>query len=146
MSQARILEWVAISSSRGSSQTRDQTHVSCIGRWIFLPLSHLGCLYYTCVCQLLSHAQLFAIPWPVSHQALLSIELSRQEYWSELLFPSPGDLPDPGFEPWSPTLASRFFTIWAIREASIIHMSTYNFCSKTNLFHNLFFSPINLSF
>ena len=44
--QARILEWVAISSSRASSQSRDQTHVSCvscIGRWVeSLPLSHLG--------------------------------------------------------------------------------------------------------
>ena len=40
--QARILDWVAISSSRGSSQPRDRTCVSCVGRWIFLPLSHLG--------------------------------------------------------------------------------------------------------
>ena len=43
--QARILEWVAISSSRGSSRPRDQTHISCIGRWILLPLNHLGSLY-----------------------------------------------------------------------------------------------------
>ena len=86
---------------------------------------------------MLSHTQLFPIPRPIGHQAPLSIELSRQEYWSELLFHSPGDLPDPGFEPWSPALGSRFFTIWATREASIIHMSTYNFCSKTSLFHNL---------
>ena len=42
ISQSRILEWVAISSSRGSSQPRDQTHISCIGRQIFLPLSHQG--------------------------------------------------------------------------------------------------------
>ena len=40
--QARILEWVAISSSKGSSQPRDQTGVSCIGRQILLPLNHLG--------------------------------------------------------------------------------------------------------
>ena len=40
--QARILEWVAISYSRGSSLPRDWTHVSCTGRWILLPLSHLG--------------------------------------------------------------------------------------------------------
>ena len=44
--QARILEWVAISSSGGSSQSRDQTHVSCVscnGRWVdSLPLSHQG--------------------------------------------------------------------------------------------------------
>ena len=38
------------------------------------------------------------------------MEFSRQEYWSESLFPSPGDLPDPGMEIASPTLAGRFFT------------------------------------
>ena len=42
---------------------------------------------------------------------------SRQEYWSRLPFPPPGDLPNPGIEPRSPTLACRFFTIWATREA-----------------------------
>ena len=42
--QARILEWVAISSSRGSSQPRDQTHISCIGKQILLPLHHLHSL------------------------------------------------------------------------------------------------------
>ena len=38
-------------------------------------------------------------PGTVAHQAPLSMEFSRQEYWSELPFPSPGDLPDPGIEP-----------------------------------------------
>ena len=42
ISQARILKWVATSFSRGSSQPRDRTFISCIGRWIFLPLSHQG--------------------------------------------------------------------------------------------------------
>ena len=40
----------------------------------------------------LSHLQLFVTPWPVAHQAPLSMEFSRQEYWSGLPFPSPGDL------------------------------------------------------
>ena len=44
------------------------------------------------------------IPWTVAHQAPLSIEFSRQEYWSGLPFPSPGGLPDPGIEPGSPAL------------------------------------------
>ena len=44
------------------------------------------------------------ITWTVAHQAPLSIEFSRQEYWSGLPCPSPGDLPDPGMEPGSPTL------------------------------------------
>ena len=44
----------------------------------------------------------FVTAWTVAHQAPLSMEFSRQEYWSELLFPSPGDLPDLGIEPPSP--------------------------------------------
>ena len=51
-----------------------------------------------------SHVQLFAIPWIVAYQASLSMGFSRQEYWSGVPFPSPGDLPDPGIEPGSPTL------------------------------------------
>ena len=43
-------------------------------------------------------------PWTVAHQAPLSMEFSGQEYWNELPFPSPGDLPEPGIKPGSPTL------------------------------------------
>ena len=46
----------------------------------------------------------------VGHQAPLSMGFPRQEYWSGLPCPSPGDLPDPGMEPVSPVLAGRFFT------------------------------------
>ena len=52
----------------------------------------------------LSRVQLFATPWAVAHQAPLSMGFSRQEYWSGLPFPSPGDLPNPGIEPGSPAL------------------------------------------
>ena len=45
-----------------------------------------------------------ANPWTVAHQAPLSMEFSRQEYWSGLSFSSPGNLPDPGIEPGSPAL------------------------------------------
>ena len=45
-----------------------------------------------------------AIPWTVACQAPLSMEFSRQEYWSGLTFPSPGDLPNPGIKPGSPEL------------------------------------------
>ena len=48
--------------------------------------------------------------WTVSHQAPLSMGFSRQEYWSGLPFPSPGDLPDPGIKPSFPALAGGFFT------------------------------------
>ena len=47
---------------------------------------------------------LFATPWAVAHQAPLSMEFSRQGYWSGLPFPSTGDLPDQGIEPGSPAL------------------------------------------
>ena len=67
-----------------------------------------------CVCvQLLSHIRLFATLWTVAHQAPLSMGFSRQEYWSGLPFPTPGDLPHPGIEAIalaSPLLAGGFFT------------------------------------
>ena len=49
----------------------------------------------------LSHVRLFATPWTRTYQAPLSMGFSRQEYWSGLSFPSPGDLPDPAIEPRS---------------------------------------------
>ena len=49
-------------------------------------------------------------PWTVAHQAPSSMGFSRQEYWSGLPFPSPGDLPDPGIEPRSPTLQADALT------------------------------------
>ena len=52
----------------------------------------------------LSHVQLFATLWTVARQAPLSMGFSRQECWSGLPFPSPGDLPDPGIEPGSSAL------------------------------------------
>jgi len=51
----------------------------------------------------LSRVRLFATPWTVAYQAP-SMGFSREEYWSGLPFPSPGDLPDPGIEPGSPAL------------------------------------------
>ena len=60
-----------------------------------------------------SRVQLFSTPWTVGHQAALSMGFPKQEYWSGLPGPPPGDLPDPGIEPMgltSPALADRFFT------------------------------------
>ena len=60
-----------------------------------------------------SHVRLFVTLWTVALQGPLSMGFSRQEYWSELPRPSPGDLPDPGIEPVSlklPALADMFFT------------------------------------
>ena len=65
-----------------------------------------------CVC-VLSCVQLFVTPWTVALQALLFMGFSRQDYWSGLPFPLPGDLPDTRIKPTfpvSPALAGRFFT------------------------------------
>ena len=58
-----------------------------------------------------SHIQLFATLWTIAYQVLLSMTFFRQEYWSELPFPPPGDLPNPGIEPTSlvSCIAGRFF-------------------------------------
>ena len=50
----------------------------------------------------LSRVRLFVIPWTVARQLPLSMGLSRQDYWSWLIFPPPGNLPDPGIKPESP--------------------------------------------
>ena len=60
--------------------------------------------------QLLSCVQLFATPWTVARQASLSMGFSRQETWSGLPFPSPGDLPDPGIDPESPAFQADALT------------------------------------
>ena len=58
----------------------------------------------------LSRVQLFGTPWTVAHQAPLSMGFSREEHWSGLPFPSPGDLPNPGIEPRSPELQADALT------------------------------------
>ena len=66
-----------------------------------------------------SRVGLFVAPWNVAHHAPLSMGFSRQEYWSGLPCPPPGDVPDPGIKPvslMSPALADRFFTTRASRE------------------------------
>ena len=70
--------------------------------------------------QSLSHVQLYATLWTVAYQASLSVEFYKQEYWSDLPFPPPGDLPFPELEPaslMSPALAGRFFTTSTTWEA-----------------------------
>jgi len=62
------------------------------------------------VVQLLSHIWLFATPWTMACQDPLSMGFPRQEYWSGLLFPPPGDFPDPGIKHTSPALTGGFLT------------------------------------
>ena len=64
----------------------------------------------TLTLKLLSHVRLFATPWTVAYQAPPSMGFSRQEYWSGLPFPSPGDLPNPGIEPRSPAFQADALT------------------------------------
>ena len=59
----------------------------------------------------LSRVQLLATPWTVPYNAPLSMEFSRQEYWSGLPFPSPEDLPDPGIETRVSRIVGRRFTV-----------------------------------
>ena len=122
--QAKILEWVAILFSRGSSWHKGSNPGLLHCRQILYHLSHQGspingCKLCACMhtCSLMSD---FAIPWTVAHQAFLSMGFSWQKYWSGLpFFFSRGSS-------WSgsqlkslvfPSLAGGFFTSWATREA-----------------------------
>ena len=69
-------------------------------------LQKFACFLCQCILDVKSfgRVRLFATPWTVAHQAPPSMEFSRQEYWSGLPFPSPGDLPDPEIKPRSPAL------------------------------------------
>ena len=103
---------------------------------MYIVLQHWEWRVCVCVCVCVcawsfSHVQLFETPWTVAHQAPLSMEFFRQEYWSGLPFPPPGDLPNPGIEPKclaSLTLAGAFFTTHcAIWEALLRVEPSLNF-------------------
>ena len=83
----------------------------------------------------------FATPWTVAHQTLLSMVFPRQEYWSELPFPSPGNPPNPGITPTSPAhvpcIGRQILYHWTTREALIIsnqlcHQNDYSFRVTVN--------------
>ena len=92
--------------------------------------SHLPTqLQQMCVSRTLSCVRLCVTLWTVAHQAPLSMEFSRLEYWNRLPFPPAGDLPNPGIEPaslMSPALAGRFFTTSATWEAMYIYILLQN--------------------
>ena len=88
-------------------------------------LINLQCL--SCKLSHFSHVWLFATPWTVAHQAPLSKGFSRQEYWSGLPCPPPGDFPDPGIKfvsTYVSCIGGRFFTTDATWEA--LAMSMYH--------------------
>ena len=100
LSRHQILSWVlswSFESESGHLPWNQGRSVNTYG-----PLNFM-CSWWTEV-KLLSRVQLFAIPWTVANGAPPSMGFSRQEYWSGLPFPSPGELPDPGIEPGSPAL------------------------------------------
>ena len=66
-----------------------------------------------------------------SHQAFLSMGFPREEYWSGLPFPSPEDLPDPGFEPKCPALTGGFFTTEPPGKPMLVLSEHYSFGSDT---------------
>ena len=87
-----------------------------------------------CHCQV----QLFVNPWTVAYQAPLSMGFFRQEYWSGLPFPSPGDLPDPGMEPGSTALQSdSTLSEPSGKPRSAIHTQVYMYRSAIHI--SLFF-------
>ena len=75
---------------------------------------------HACMLSCFSHVWFFVTLWTIAHQGPLSQGFSRQEYWSGLPWPPPGDLPGPGIKPaslMSPALAGKFFTTIATWEA-----------------------------
>ena len=81
--------------------------------------THLNMYVYVDI----SCARLFATPWTVIHQTSLSMEFSGQGYWSGQLFPSPGDLPNPGIEPRSPALQADSLPSEPPGEPIFIHVN-----------------------
>ena len=112
--------------------------------WLELVISHCSLVFKVCtyVLSCFSRVRLFATLWTVACQAPLSMGFPRQEYWSGLPFPPPGDLPDPGIKPTSlisPTLAGGFFTTGATWEAQCVkcrgqieRLECWSHCKKEN--------------
>ena len=101
-----------------SSPVPDDHFTYCLKILIDLTIS-LIVGKYMCASSL-NCVRLCATPWTVACQAPLSMGFSRQEYWSGLPSPPPGDFPEPGIEPKSPALAGRFFTTSVTWEAQDI--------------------------
>jgi len=91
------INWISTWKKMGSL---DKILISIWKQW--------KCCYYCLVTK--SCLTLFALPWAIVRQAPPSMGFHRQEYWSGLPFPSPGNIPDPVIKPKSPAWADRFFT------------------------------------
>ena len=131
--QARIRDWVAIPFSRGIFPTQGTNPGLFHCRQILYCLSDQGSprikmltfntslglpygVFHVTQLVLFSHQVMsdsFVTSWTVSHQGPLSVGFPRQEYWSRLPFPSPGDVPNPGIKPASPAFGRRILYHWA---------------------------------
>ena len=117
---SEVLGVVSLWIFGGQNSAADVGLLWCLGTW-------RGVIRVFCVCALvcaqsLGCVWLSATLWTVAHQAPLSMGFSRQECWSGLPFPPPGDLPNPGIEPTSltsPALAGGVFTTSATWEAQM---------------------------
>ena len=97
--------------------------LSCVNFEMMILSSYLVSCVCACVLRHLSHVQLIVTLWTVACQAPLSMGFSKQEYWSGLLSPPPGHLPNPRIKAvslMSPTLAGKFFTTNAASEAHLV--------------------------
>ena len=100
-------------------EIQDQNKWSCYIKWQRDMTPHLSShgiahllvekrnITIMCCVELLSHVWIFVTPWTVAHQASLSLGIHRQEYWSGLPCPSPGDLLNPGIKPRCPSLQAE---------------------------------------
>ena len=108
--QATVLEWVAISFSKGSSQPRDRTHISHVSCFTRQILHHWATWDYICemfrlLCDICpSCVQLFCDPMDCSPPGSSVSGISQAKYWSGLSFSLPGDRPEPGMERMSPAI------------------------------------------
>ena len=106
--ESGMTEWQTLSFSVCIHNNKYSLITSCQGQEVPVKFHHPPLLALEMKMKVkvksLSRVRLFATPWTVAYQAPLFMGFSRQEHWSGLPFPSPGDLPNPGIEPRSPTL------------------------------------------
>ena len=88
--------------------------------------------------KLLSRVRLFATPWTVAYQAPPSMGFSRQEYWSGVPFPSPGDLPDPGIEPGFPAFQEDDLTSEPQGSPVAVQFSKHLLLKRLSFLHCIF--------
>ena len=88
---------------------------------------HCFPIYFPLKVKSLSCFWLFATPWTIAYQAPPSVGFSRQEYWSGLPFPSPGDLPNTGIEPGSPALQADALPSEPPGKPLLVYKNTINF-------------------